>query len=138
MTATLAIVGGICAMYFEEVRRHAGVDAAHACDGFPATLTARCEHNAIPYSGAPVGPIKKQPDKAGWTRDQSAMVRAKADKVGNRAQANTLGNTEADALVLLGWTCAPGAPASRRIEPQRNDGRLTVRRAASNPAEGSP
>ena len=123
MTATLAIVGGICAMYFEEVRRHAGVDAAHACDGFPATLTARCEHNAIPYSGVPVGPIKKQPDKAGWTRDQSAMVRAKADEVGNRAQANTLGNTRAAALALLRWACAQGASARQPTEPQQDERR---------------
>ena len=31
---------GIDAVYFEEVRRHAGVDAAHAYGGFLAHLTA--------------------------------------------------------------------------------------------------
>ena len=35
-----ATAGSISAVYFEEVRRHAGVDAAHACGGFLATLTA--------------------------------------------------------------------------------------------------
>lgn len=44
---------------FEEVRRHLGVDAAHAYGGFLAQLTAWCEDHAIPYSGVPVGEIKK-------------------------------------------------------------------------------
>jgi hypothetical protein len=50
---------GIDAVYFEEVRRHAGVDAAHAYGGFLAHLTAWCEHHQIPYQGVPVGTIKK-------------------------------------------------------------------------------
>lgn len=40
--------GGIGAVYFEEVRRHAGVDAAHAYGEVLATLTAWCEHHQIP------------------------------------------------------------------------------------------
>lgn len=44
---------------FEEVRRHLGVDAAHVYGGLMATLTAWCEQNAIPYSGIPVGTIKR-------------------------------------------------------------------------------
>jgi Holliday junction resolvasome RuvABC endonuclease subunit len=44
---------------FEEVRRHAGVDAAHAYGGFMGQLTAWCEHHQIPYQGVPVGTIKK-------------------------------------------------------------------------------
>ncbi len=51
---------GLDAVYFEEVRRHAGVDAAHAYGGFMAHLTAWCEHHRIPYQGVPVGTIKKQ------------------------------------------------------------------------------
>jgi len=46
-------------IYFEEVRRHMGVDAAHAYGGFLAHLTAWCEKNNIPYAGVPVGTIKK-------------------------------------------------------------------------------
>jgi Holliday junction resolvasome RuvABC endonuclease subunit len=44
---------------FEEVRRHAGVDAAHAYGVFMGQLTAWCEHHQIPYQGVPVGTIKK-------------------------------------------------------------------------------
>lgn len=46
-------------VFFEEVRRHAGTDAAHIYGGLMATLTAWCEEFEIPYSGLPVGEIKK-------------------------------------------------------------------------------
>ena len=45
------IVGDVHAVYFEEVRRHAGVDAAHVYGGLLATLTSWCEHHNIPYQG---------------------------------------------------------------------------------------
>lgn len=46
-------------VYFEEVRRHLGVDAAHAYGGFLSHLTSWCEMHKIPYQGVPVGSIKK-------------------------------------------------------------------------------
>ena len=46
---TRKIAGGIDAVYFEEVRRHIGTDAAHVFGGFLATLTAWCEAHSIPY-----------------------------------------------------------------------------------------
>lgn len=58
----------------------------------------------------------------GWL----TKVRAKAGEMGNRAQVITLGTTKAAALALRGWDSAHGAPASRQIESQHNDGRLTV------------
>ena len=51
--------GPIAAIYFEEVRRHVGTDAAHIYGGFLATLTAWCESHAISYQGVPVGTIKR-------------------------------------------------------------------------------
>jgi crossover junction endodeoxyribonuclease RuvC len=48
----------ISAVYFEEVRRHLGTDAAHCYGGFLAHLTAWCEENNIPYQGVPVKTIK--------------------------------------------------------------------------------
>lgn len=50
---------GVDSIWFEEVRRHAGTDAAHVYGGLLATLTAWCEHHGIPYSGIPVGTWKK-------------------------------------------------------------------------------
>ena len=98
--------GGIGAVYFEEVRRHAGVDAAHAYGGFLATLTSWCEHNGIPYSGVPVATIKKH-----------ATGKGNADKAAMVAAIRVLGfqpedDNETDALALLGWALASQAIAA--------------------------
>ena len=50
---------GLSAIYFEEVRRHVGTDAAHIYGGLLATLTSWCEQRGIAYQGVPVGTIKK-------------------------------------------------------------------------------
>lgn len=50
---------GFDCVFFEEVRRHRGTDAAHIYGGLMAHLTAWCEENGIPYEGLPVGEIKK-------------------------------------------------------------------------------
>jgi len=88
---------GIDAVYFEEVRRHIGVDAAHAYGGFMATLTAWCEHHAIPYQGVPVGTIKKHATGRG-NAGKAEMIAA----VIARGHIPTDDN-EADALALLHW-----------------------------------
>lgn len=49
----------ISAVYFEEVRRHLGTDAAHCYGGFLAVLSAWCEEHHIPYKGVPVKTIKR-------------------------------------------------------------------------------
>lgn len=51
---------GLTHVFYEEVRRHAGTDAAHVYGGLMATLTAWCEENSLPYQGLPVGTIKKK------------------------------------------------------------------------------
>ncbi|MFN3730543.1 MAG: crossover junction endodeoxyribonuclease RuvC [Fimbriimonadaceae bacterium] len=84
-------------LYFEEVRRHAGVDAAHAYGGFLATLTAWCEHHGIPYQGVPVGTIKKHATGKGNARKEEMLAAA-------RAWGHTpADDNEADALALLHW-----------------------------------
>jgi len=84
-------------LYFEEVRRHAGVDAAHAYGGFLATLTAWCEHHQIPYQGVPVGTIKKYATGKG-NASKDEMVAAMQARGHVPADDN-----EADALALLHW-----------------------------------
>ncbi len=88
---------GLDAVYFEEVRRHAGVDAAHAYGGFMAHLTAWCEHHQIPYQGVPVGTIKKHATGRGNA--------GKADMVSAMRQRGFQPNddNEADALAILLW-----------------------------------
>ncbi len=92
--------GDINAVYFEEVRRHLGVDAAHAYGGFMAHLTAWCEKNNIPYQGVAVGTIKKH-----------ATGKGNAGKLEVIAAMRKLGHlpdddNEADALALLHWAMA--------------------------------
>lgn len=49
------IAGPLTEIYFEEVRRHLGVDAAHVYGGVLATLTSWCEQEEIPsYQGITV------------------------------------------------------------------------------------
>ena len=88
---------GLGAIYFEEVRRHAGVDAAHAYGGFLATLTAWSEHHCIPYCGVPVGTIKRHATGKG-NADKSAVIAAVRALGFKPADDN-----EADALALLAW-----------------------------------
>lgn len=85
----------LTAVYFEEVRRHVGVDAAHAYGGFMAHLTAWCEHHNIPYQGVPVGTIKKHATGKGNSGKYEMMKAARA------AGHFVKDDNEADALHLL-------------------------------------
>jgi hypothetical protein len=84
------------AIFFEEVRRHRGVDAAHVYGGFLAELTAFCEANGIPYQGIPVGTIKRHATGNG-NAGKPAMMDAASEMVG-RPITN---DNEADALCGL-------------------------------------
>ncbi len=86
---------GIDQVVFEEVRRHIGVDAAHAYGGFMGQLTAWCEHHQIPYQGIPVGTIKKHATGKG-NASKDEMVAAVRTRGHNPADDN-----EADAIALL-------------------------------------
>lgn len=92
-------------LYFEEVRRHRGVDAAHVYGGFLAQLTAWCERHAVPYQGVPVGTIKKFATGKG-NADKVAMIEA-AKRWGHRPE----DDNEADALALLHWAIDQEAKA---------------------------
>ena len=94
---------GIGAIYFEEVRRHLGVDAAHVYGGLLATLTAWCEHHQIPYQGVPVGTIKRHATGKGNAGKAEVIAAMKA--LGHPVT----DDNEADALALLHWALAQGA-----------------------------
>ena len=91
---------GLGAVYFEEVRRHLGVDAAHAYGGFLATLTGWCEHQKIPYQGVPVGTIKRHVTGKGNVGKAEVIVAMRA--LGHPV----IDANEADALALLHWVMA--------------------------------
>jgi Holliday junction resolvasome RuvABC endonuclease subunit len=90
-------IGRVDAVYFEEVRRHRGVDAAHIYGGLMGQLTSWCEEASIPYLGVPVGTIKKFATGKG-NADKDAMIEA----VKARGHAPEDDN-EADAIALLLW-----------------------------------
>ena len=94
---TLEITGGIDAVYFEEIRRHAGTDAAHVHGGLLATLTSWCEGHGIPYQGVPVGTIKRFATGKG-NADKQAMIAAVRARGFEPADDN-----EADAIAILLW-----------------------------------
>ncbi len=100
-------IDGLAGIWFEEVRRHAGTDAAHVYGGLMATLTAWAEIRGIPYAGVPVGTIKKHATGKG-NANKDAMIAAAVARGFNPKDDN-----EADALALLHWVQAeavePGA-----------------------------
>ena len=97
LTELKAQVEPIDVVYFEEVRRHAGTDAAHVYGGLLATLTSWCEHHQIAYEGVPVGTIKKHATGKG-NAGKEEMIKAMQGKGHPVSDDN-----EADALAILHW-----------------------------------
>ena len=84
-------------LYFEEVRRHAGTDAAHVYGGLMATLTAWAELRGVPYAGVPVGTIKRFATGKG-NASKDAVLAAMRQRGFQPADDN-----EADAIAILLW-----------------------------------
>ena len=97
LTELKNITGDIHAVCFEEIRRHAGVDAAHVYGGLMATLTTWCEHHNIPYQGVPVGTIKKHATGKGNASKEEVIAAMRA--LGHAVT----DDNEADALAILHW-----------------------------------
>ncbi|MCG8047132.1 MAG: hypothetical protein N0E48_16120 [Candidatus Thiodiazotropha endolucinida] len=94
-------------VYYEEVRRHLGVDAAHKYGGYLAILTGWCESMNIPYSGVPVGSIKKFITGKGNASKKEVIENVRARGF------NPKDDNEADALALL-MLVTDQAPESRQ------------------------
>lgn len=89
--------GPLSGIWFEEVRRHLGTDAAHVYGGLMATLTSWAELRGVPYAGVPVGTIKRHVTGLG-NAPKASVVAAIRDR--GFAPEN---DDEADALALLLW-----------------------------------
>lgn len=89
--------GPWAAVYFEEVRRHMGVDAAHIYGGIIAVLTAVCEEAKVPYGGIPVGTIKKMATGKG-NANKEMMLKAAREQF---EEQNVTDDNQADALFIL-------------------------------------
>ena len=94
--------GGVGAVYFEEVRFHRGVTAAHAFGGYLAHLTAWADMNRIPYLGVPVGTIKRHIAGKGNADKQAVIAAVRA------LGFDPVDDNEADALALLDWALKNG------------------------------
>jgi len=89
--------GALDAVFIEEVRRHVGVDAAHAYGGFLAHVTAWCEHHAIPYEAVPVGTIKRHVTGKGNAGKEAVIAAVR------ELGFDPVDDNEADALAILNW-----------------------------------
>ena len=87
--------GEVQALFYEEVRRHVGVDAAHVYGGIIAVLSSYCEEAKVPYAGIPVATIKKHATGKGNAK-KDAMVAAACERWGLREAAED----EADAIFV--------------------------------------
>jgi hypothetical protein len=96
-----ALSGGMARIVFEEVRAHAGTDAAHIYGGFLGMLSAWCEEHDVPYEGVPVGTIKRYATGKG-NAGKAKMVAAIQARGFAPADDN-----EADAIALLLWATDP-------------------------------
>ncbi len=97
-------------VYFEEVRRHLGVDAAHAYGGFLGTLTAWCEIKKIPYTGIPVSTIKRFITGKGNASKLEVIEGVKA--LGH----SPTDDNEADALALLHLAMQKGSSPKKSLQ----------------------
>lgn len=79
---------------YEEVRRHLGTDAAHLYAGCVTVLQTWCEDRAVPYTGIPVGTVKKLATGSGRA-DKEAMVLAAQRRW---PEADVTDDNQADAL----------------------------------------
>ncbi|MFL1461811.1 crossover junction endodeoxyribonuclease RuvC [Roseococcus sp. DSY-14] len=106
LTEMASLTGGLSSIAFEEVRAHAGTDAAHLYGGFLAHLSAWCEERGIAYQGVPVATIKRHATGRG-NADKAAMIAAIQARGFQPADDN-----EADAIAILLWlTDAQGGRA---------------------------
>ena len=89
--------GPIASIWFEEVRRHAGTDAAHVYGGLLATLTSWAETAGVAYQGVPVGTIKRHATGKGNANKDAMMAAARARGF------SPADDNEADAIAILFW-----------------------------------
>lgn len=95
----LMATGPIKALFYEEVRRHKGVDAAHVYGGFESHLLAFCDTHGIPYTSIPVGTVKKKGTGKGNCGKEEMI--ASAQKAFPHMEFGPDDDNKADALWIL-------------------------------------
>lgn len=106
---------GFDLVYFEEVRRHIGTDAAHLYGGFLAVLSSWCEVHKVPYQGVPVGTIKHHITGRGNASKQDVIKAVKA--LGYHPK----DDNEADAIALSDWARAQFTKINTPVENKEKE-----------------
>lgn len=96
-----SIKDGITEVYWEEVRRHAGTQAAHCYGSFQGILMSWCEENRIPYESVPVGSIKKSATGKGNASKQEMILAIRSQGF------DVIDDNHADAIALLQYVSEP-------------------------------
>jgi len=94
------LAAGADALFYEEVRGHRGVDAAHIYGACVGVISAECEARNMPYRGIPVGTIKKHATGKGNADKEAMLAAARARWAGwdgddNEADARWIAETGA-------------------------------------------
>lgn len=89
--------GEIHAVYYEDIKRHEGVLAAHAYGGFLAHLEAWCAMNRLPLKPVGVGEVKKHWTGKGNANKEMMIAAAKAKGF------KPVDDNHADALAILSY-----------------------------------
>lgn len=84
-------------VFFEEVRRHLGTDAAHVYGGMLGIVSAWCEESSVAYAGVPVGTVKRRATGKG-NAGKGQMVEAARRAFG---RPELVSEDEADALWVM-------------------------------------
>lgn len=98
--------GPLAAVYYEEVRRHAGTDAAHIYGGLLCHVSAWCERLKVPYLGLPVATVKKHATGTGNAGKPQMIEAARA--LGYEIEPGAGEYDEADAVCILECALATG------------------------------
>lgn len=88
-------------LYYEEVSHHAGTTAAHVYGGIVAVVQSFCEKHMIPYSGIPVGTVKKYATGTGIA-NKKQMVEAARERFPEH-EIETADEADAIWIALAGW-----------------------------------
>lgn len=91
---------------YEEVRRHAGTDAAHVYGGLLGILSAWAEEHRIPFEAVPVGTWKKALGVKGNAGKED--VKARVTDLGFRVETFDEADAVGIALWAVGLICAEG------------------------------
>lgn len=86
---------------YEEVRAHAGVDAAHCYGALMGVLQVFCLEKGIPYETVPVGTLKKF-----WTGKGNASKEQMIEACFERTGQTPGSHNEADAIAGWHWLMA--------------------------------